>query len=342
VCPPIDWRAWFNLRRFHYSVVIVSRALNFERFGDLLRETQPQALVVFDIEALSHRLFESMAKTVSDPGRVQFARMEAARLRALEFRTIQEVDAVFCVSDEERQVAAETAPDTPSFLLPGSARVLKRPPGFSDRANLVFYGGFLAGPGSPNEDALLHLVEEVLPLVREGLPEVVLHVVGADPTPAVQALHGDGIEVVGYVEDPYNWLTRARLHVHPIRFGAGIKNKLLDTIGAGLPFVTTASGAEGMQLGELAPLLVADEPETFAERVVELYTDEARWTCVQSHLVALAHERFSRRASRRALVEAMSHLGVAPPPGAFSDSSYARGLKRKETRAPSCRVSSSP
>jgi O-antigen biosynthesis protein len=318
-CPPVDWGEWFRLRRFHYSVVIVSRALNFERFGDLIRQTQPQALVVFDIEALSHRLFESMAKTVSDPERVQFARAEAARMRALEFRAIQDVDAVFCVSEEERQIAREIAPYTPSFLLPGSARVLERPPGFGERANVVFYGGFLAGPGSPNEDALLHLVQEMFPRIREALPDVVLYVVGADPTPAVQALHGDGIEVVGYVEDPYDWLARARLHVHPIRFGAGIKNKLLDTIGAGLPFVTTSSGAEGMQLGDLMPGLVADEPEAFAERVVALYGDEARWTRVQSHLLDLARERFSRRASRRALVEAMSHLGVAPPPGAFSD-----------------------
>jgi O-antigen biosynthesis protein len=318
-CPPVDWRQWFELRPFHYSVVIVSRAVNFERFGELLRQTQPQALVVFDIEALSHRLFESMARTVSDPQRVQFARMEAGRLRSLEYRAIQEVDAVFSVTDEERKVVAEIAPETPSFLLPGSARVLERPPSFGERADLVFYGGFLAGPGGPNEDALLHLVDAVLPRIREALPDVVLYVVGADPTRAVQALHGDGIEVVGYVEDPYEWLTRVRLHVHPIRFGAGIKNKLLDTIGAGLPFVTTASGAEGMQLGELGQMLVADEPEAFAERVIALYMDEARWTRTQSQLLTLAQNRFSRRAARRALVEAMSYLGVAPPPGAFVD-----------------------
>ena len=117
--------------------------------------------------------------------------------------------------------------------------------------------------------------------------------VAGDNRPAVQALHGNGIDVVGYVDDPYDWLTRARLHVHPIRFGAGIKNKLLDTIGAGLPFITTTSGAEGMQLGELTPLLVADEPEAFVERVVDLYTDEARWARVQSDLLALARERLT-------------------------------------------------
>jgi hypothetical protein len=108
------------------------------------------------------------------------------------------------------------------------------------------------------------------------------------------------------------------VHVHPIRFGAGIKNKLLDTIGAGLPFVTTPSGAEGLQLGGLEALLVAVEPEAIAERVTALYTDELLWSHAQAGVMELAHERFSRRAFRRALVEAMSHLGVAPPRGAFS------------------------
>jgi GT2 family glycosyltransferase len=323
VCPPVDWRQWFELRPFHYSVVIVSRVTNFERFGELIRRTQPQALVVFDIEALSYRLFETMANTVTDPGRVSAARAEAARTRALEFRVIQEVDAIFCVSEEEREIAAELAPETPTFLLPGSAEILEQAPSYAGRADLIFYGGFLAGPGSPNEDALLHLVEHVLPHIRQAHPGVVLHVVGADPTPAVQALHGDGIEVVGYVESPYEWLSRARVHVHPIRFGAGIKNKLLDTIGAGLPFVTTKSGAEGLPLGELRPLLVADEPEEIAARVTALLADADLWARAQDGLLQLGRERFSRRANRRALVEALSHLGVAPRPGALRELSAA-------------------
>jgi hypothetical protein len=82
--------------------------------------------------------------------------------------------------------------------------------------------------------------------------------------------------------------------------------------------VTTRSGAEGLQLGELDRLLVADEPDAIAERVVALYTDELLWSRVQLGLTAIAHERFSRRASRRALIGAMSQLGVAPPRGAFS------------------------
>jgi GT2 family glycosyltransferase len=313
-CPPIDWQEWFGLRRCHYSVVVVSRALNLERFGDLIQHTQPQALVVFDMEALSHRLYETMAQTVSDPARVSAARIEAVRTRQLEIRAIQAADAIFCVTEEERLFAREIASHTPSFLLPGNAEIRDPAPGFHDRKDLVFYGGFLAGPGSPNEDALLHLVDNVLP----HLPGVRLHVVGADPTPAVQELNGGRIDIVGFVPDPYEWLTRMRVHVHPIRFGAGIKNKLLDTIGAGLPFVTTRSGAQGLQLGDLKPLLVADDPKEIAERVLALYADEGLWSRVQAGLLDLGKRRFSRRVSQQALVEAMSHLGVAPPPGFFA------------------------
>jgi O-antigen biosynthesis protein len=319
ICPPVDWRQWFELRPFHYSVVIISRVVNFERFGELIRRTQPQASVVFDIEALSHRFFETMADVVTDPARAGAARSEAVRTRALEFRAIQEADAIFCVSEEELAIATELMPEKLSFLLPGSAVILEWAPPYAERTDLIYYGGFLAGPGSPNEDALLHLVENVLPHIRKAHPGVVLRVVGADPTPAVKTLHGDGIEVVGYVETPYDWLSRACVHLHPIRFGAGIKNKLLDTIGAGLPFVTTSSGAEGFPLGDLRPLLVADEPEEIAARASALLADEELWTRAQHGLLELARERFSRRANQRTLVEAMSHFGVAPTPGAIAD-----------------------
>ena len=113
-----------------------------------------------------------------------------------------------------------------------------------------------------------------MPILWEREPDLVLHVVGADPTPAVEALHGERINVVGYVDDPAEWLDRTRVHVSPMRYGAGIKLKLLDTIAAGHPFVTTAVGAEGLPLGNLRAQLVAEQPLRLAELTHALYTDE--------------------------------------------------------------------
>jgi hypothetical protein len=115
-------------------------------------------------------------------------------------------------------------------------------------------------------------------------------------------------------------LDRSRVHVSPLRFGAGVKQKLIDTMAAGLPFVTTTVGAEGLGLGELAPLLVADEPADLAALIHKLYADADRWGRAQDGLLSIAGDRFGRERFRRTLVEAMSHVGVAPPPGAFATS----------------------
>ena len=102
-----------------------------------------------------------------------------------------------------------------------------------------------------------------------------------------------------------------------MRFGAGIKLKLLDTMAAGLPFVTTAVGAEGLPLGHLRSTMVAEEPESIADLVHSLYTDEAGWGRVQRGLLDIARSQFDRDTFRRTLAEAMSHLGVLPPEGVF-------------------------
>jgi len=157
----------------------------------------------------------------------------------------------------------------------------------------------------------------VLPILWERDPELRLHVVGADATPAVESLQSERINVVGYVEDPAEWLARTRVHVSPMRFGSGIKIKLLDTIAAGLPFATTPVGAEGLSLGPLRSSLVAEEPAALAELVHALYTDEQLWSRAQLGLIDLARTNFDRGTFRRTLAEAMSHLGVLPPEGVF-------------------------
>jgi GT2 family glycosyltransferase len=318
VAPPVDWGAWFENRTFHYSAAIVSRGSNISRFDQLLRTTQPQALRAFDTEALAFRRLERMAGYIGDPSEASRVSAEAVGARQVELAALQESAVVIAVSDEEAAFIAEVAPGKPTFVLPNWVPTAADPPGFSERSDLLFFGGFLAGPGSPNEDALLHLVQDVMPILWERHPELRLHVVGADPTPAVEALHGERVNVVGFVEDPAEWLARTRIHVSPMRFGAGIRLRFLDTIAAGLPFVSTTVGAEGVPLGDLRPSLIAETPAEIAELVHTLYTDEELWRRAQRALLDVSRSRFDRATFRTTLVEAMSHLGFMPPEGAFA------------------------
>jgi GT2 family glycosyltransferase len=322
VAPPVDWGKWFESRTFHYSAAIVSRGTNVSRFDQVLRSTQPQALRAFDTEALAFRRLERMVGFVGDKAEKSRVGAEAIASRRVELGAIQESAVVFAVSAEEAEFIGEMAPGKPTFVLPNWVETVAEPAGFAERQDLLFFGGFLGGAGSPNEDALVWLVNEVMPILWEREPELRLHVVGADPTPAVEALHGERVNVVGYVDDPAEWLARTRVHVSPMRYGAGIKLKLLDTIAAGLPFVTTAVGAEGLPLGDLRPELVAEEPLRLAELTHALYTDPELWLRVQQGLLEVARTTFDRGTFRRTLAEAMSHLGVLPPEGVFDGLPY--------------------
>jgi O-antigen biosynthesis protein len=319
VAPPIDWGRWFDSRMYHYSVAIISRGSNVARFGGHLERTQPQALRAFDTEALTFRRLERMVGYLEDSADVARASAEANAVRQIELGALHESSVVFAVSDEEKEFIGEVAHGVPTFVLPHWIEPVPSPAGFHDRRDLLFFGGFLAGAGSPNEDALLHLVNDVMPIIWERDPKLTLHVVGADPTPKVEALHGERIDVVGYVEDPAEWLARTRVHVSPMRFGSGIKLKLLDTMAAGQPFVTTPVGAEGLPLGPMRPTLVAEEPAALADLVHALYTDEELWGRAQRNLLDLARNVFDRGTFRRTLAEAMSHLGILPPEGIFAE-----------------------
>jgi glycosyltransferase involved in cell wall biosynthesis len=312
---PSDVDAWLTARLFHYSIVVVSRPANFYRFDDILRRTQPQALRVFDVEALFYRRFERM-KAFTDSERERDDLRELMRHdRAWELAAVAEADAAWCVTPDEEDVLSAVAPDTPRFPVAYYAPTRRNAPEFATRRDLVFFGGFLAGAGSPNEDAVLYVVEEIMPRLWKHDPDLKLHVVGADPTAAVRSLDGELVDVVGHVDDPRSWLDRTLVHVAPMRFGSGLKLRFVETIAAGQPLVTSSIGAEGLGLGELSDSLVADDADAQAALVMGLVTNQSRWEEAQRGVLAVAAERFSRERFRSDLVEAMSHLGVAPPVG---------------------------
>jgi glycosyltransferase involved in cell wall biosynthesis len=312
---PSDVDAWLQTRFLHYSVVVVSRPDNFTRFDEALRRTQPQALRVYDVEALFFRRLDRMKPLVNSRPDREALRELLRRDRTAEVTAVAEADAAWCVTAEEEAVLSAVAPSTARFPVTDFAEARANPPGYETRRDLLFFGGFLAGAGSANEDAVLYVVEEILPRLWKLDPALRLHVVGADITPAVQSLDSELIDVVGYATDPRTWLDRTLVHVAPMRFGSGLKHRFVETIAAGQPLVTSSVGAEGLGLGELTAALVADEPDKQAALVWELINDRSRWEQIQHDVLAVAAERFSRERFRSDLVEAMSHLGVAPPPG---------------------------
>ena len=307
-CP--DWPLWFESRRYHYGIVMVSKP---QPIAALMRRTQPQAFRIYDAEALVFRRLERMLPFITDPARVREVASQIHDARNAESEYLTRADLIVCVSHDERRAARAIAEQAPVVVIPHRVEVLDRPPGHAQREGLIYFGGFMGGSGSPNEDALIYLVSEILPLLHAEDPTLMLYVVGADPTPAVRAVASDRVSVIGYVPDSSVWLSRTRVHVSPLRFGAGVKLKLIDTMAAGLPFVTTRVGAEGLRLGGLRQRLVGESPADLAQLTLALYRNADLWTAVQRSLVQLVKRHFGRERFQHSLVDAMVHAGIAPP-----------------------------
>ena len=147
---------------------------------------------------------------------------------------------------------------------------------FAERAGVVFVGGFAH---RPNIDAVMFLVKDIWPIVRQRLPNSELRVIGSNMTPEVKALDNPatGVKIVGFVESLDEALDAARLSVAPLRFGAGIKGKVVSSLLHGLPCVLSKVASEGMGLVDGEQVLEGETAEEIATAIVRLHEDSQLW-----------------------------------------------------------------
>ena len=163
-----------------------------------------------------------------------------------------------------------------------------------NRKDILFVAGF---GHPPNVDAALWFASEVFPLVLLHHPTTKLILVGSNPRPEVVALAGENIVVTGRVpQERLDFLYRSsRLAVAPLRFGAGMKGKVVEAMCRGLPVVTTSVGAQGLS-GAIDALCIADAPHLMAEGIANLLHDDARWQCQAEKALDFAQMHFSAEA----------------------------------------------
>ncbi|MFQ5924452.1 MAG: glycosyltransferase family 4 protein, partial [Dehalococcoidia bacterium] len=150
---------------------------------------------------------------------------------------------------------------------------------FSERRDIVFVGGF---DHTPNVDAVTFFVKEIFPLVKESLHDVRFYIVGSaivgsNPPGQVLSLASEDVIVTGYVRDLTPYFESCKLSVAPLRYGAGVKGKINQSMSHGLPVVTTSIGAEGMEAMDGEDILIADSAADFAHKIALLYRDGSLW-----------------------------------------------------------------
>lgn len=308
------------IRALQPDVVVFDQFLMEEQFGWRVEKHCPNALRVLessDLQSLRHARHQAVKERLDGkpdadltdcfnmPREQLFSRMAASDLALREIAAIHRSDLSLMVSDVEIELLTERFSVPPAQLHFVPLLVRDVPEDFSafeDRAHFITIGNFRH---APNWDAVLWLKNTVWPLIRAQLPAAQVHVYGAYTPPKAAALHNaaQGFHIMNWAEDALVVMSAARVSLAPLRFGAGIKGKIIDAMLCGTPTVTTPIGAEAMH-GELAfPGAVACEAQALANAAVSLYTGPARWEQAQRDGRKLLRARYGHDQHCRALID---------------------------------------
>ena len=272
-----------------YDVIVLCRHYIAKAYVDQVRRLASDALLVFDTIDLHYlRLRRQSVLDGSMKAR------KAAEIAYQEETSIAaQVDVTLVVSQIEaehlrREVPAARVEVLSNVHDPVSPDQVAPPEG---RSGILFVGGF---QHPPNIDAVDYLAAEIWPRFRELHPDAPCYVIGSRmPDWLKQRGQAVGLEMLGYVPDLKPYYRSSRLSVSPLRYGAGVKGKVNESLGAGLPMVATPTSVEGMALQQGRDVLLAQEPAEFAAAMSRLYTDHALWATLSRHGLQRTREQFA-------------------------------------------------
>ncbi|WP_111978073.1 glycosyltransferase [Algibacillus agarilyticus] len=227
-----------------------------------------------------------------------------------EIAAIYRSDLTFIISENEIQFLTDKFNIQSDYLLhmPFMLEPLNSGlPSFNERIDFVTIGNFRH---PPNWDAVLWLKQEIWPLIRKKLPKAQLHIYGAYTPPKATQLNNpkEGFLVKGWAEDAYEVIKSAKVCLAPLRFGAGIKGKIADSMICGTPNVTTSIGAEGMSHQLPWSGYISNEAATFAEHAVQLYSSEADWLKKQGNGFDIVQQLFAPEPIKQRLITTINQL----------------------------------
>jgi len=270
------------------DMVLFDRFVIEEQFGWRVAQQCPQALRILDTEDL-HCLRAARHEALK-AGREVTARELNSELAMREVAAILRCDLSLMISQFEIDllrghygVAANLLWHLPFMLPPVSDKGFTA---YEDRKGYISIGNFRH---APNWDAVLYLKNTIWPLIRRRQPDAHLDIYGAYPPPKATQLdnEGHGFHVRGWADDAHRVMSRARVCLAPLRFGAGLKGKLADAMRCGTPNVTSGIGAEAMHAALPWSGIIADDPEVFARSAVTMYRSEVEWHQAQANGVRI-------------------------------------------------------
>ncbi len=278
----------FRDQTWQAVIVVQSSSAHWHQF---LPPTPVRALMMHDVRAL---LFERKARTADGWGEAFKAWVESIRYQGYERRNIASYDLVIAVSPDDAKFIEEhysprrilTLPipvDSAYFAADGTVQ---------EHPRRIVFPGMMNYP--PNADAACYFAEQVFPQIRREMPEAEFWIVGRDPTEKVQALRSiDGVHVTGFVPDIREYIAQAAVIAVPLRYGSGMRQKILEAWAMEKCVVSTSIGAEGLEFEVGNDLIVADGTQALTESCLRALDDPGLRDRVRSagrHIIRQRHD----------------------------------------------------
>ena len=300
----------FFVKDLNPEVVLFDRFMTEEQFGWRITENCPDALRILDTEDL-HFLRKTRQQSISSSS-VSANDFDLNDIAKREIASIYRSDLSLIISEAELKILIDTFKIDCSLLLYlpfmldlNENSEQKQHSSFSERTDFVSIGNFLH---PPNSDVIFYLKNDIWPLIKSQLPQANLHLYGAYDTQAIRSMHNkkDGFLLHGYVEDAFEVINSSRVLLAPLRFGAGLKGKLILAMQCGTPAAMSTIAAEGMFGSDQPNGIIEDDPSLFVKKCIDLYTQESLWTEYQNKGDAVLKSRFNKLDHQLKLKERIS------------------------------------
>ena len=289
------------VRQLNPTLVLFDRFITEEQFAWRVTQSCPKALKILDTEDL-HFLRKARQQALKNATDVKDSNLFTETAKR-EIASILRCDLSLIISEFEMKLLTDTFAVSKEILYYLPFMVTKLPdssnfPEFEQRTNFMTIGNLLHGP---NVDSVLYLKKEIWPLIKKQLPQAELYIYGNYAPQHILELHNQkqGFYIMGWADSVAHVMQKARVCLAPLRFGAGLKGKLLDAMLYGTPGVTTSIGAEGMYGDLPMPGVIADTPERFAEHSVAIYSNKIKWQENAQRGVEIIKERYNGKAISR-------------------------------------------
>jgi glycosyltransferase involved in cell wall biosynthesis len=261
---------WFNANGYHFSLVFLSRPTMAIKYLEMVKKHVSGKILFY-----GHDLHHLRLKRQYELEKRDDLLKEANRFQEIERKIFDVCDVIYYPSPAEIDfIVQEYSLDKPArAIVPYIfSSFTDRKIEWDQRQGIMFIGGFLH---PPNVDAVRWFMTEIWPLVQVSISDMHFYIVGSDPPDDFKKYNTDHVHMLGYVSDQeldklYNL---CKMVVAPLRYGAGIKGKIVEAMYHGLPVITTTIGAEGL-IGSQEILQVSDDPAEFARLITDQYHNE--------------------------------------------------------------------